>query len=403
MGKVFSWKIDDYKYGYIKSPNGKSHVSERITNPSIISSMADIVKSWDLNTYTENFNEMNNEILGMFGVSIPGEAADYFNEESGNKNYIVLTGKDGSSSCNVSALKESDIEKISNAVNEKIGVAMSEIHSLETSLKSWVSDKTNSTVASANMISQSVISSVNTMTQEMSNKIEDAENAIQTAASLFDMNNSGVNKENLISAINNANSAMTWAISTDAKNKQTDADIKNINNNLALLTEKQNATSNMVDSVNTTIQTNIGKINAKITKLENDVTDIKEVSAYSSASESSANKDVALKSSGVVRKIPAKAQNEIVTNITENNDGTYTSNIKIGNESYDINIIGYGGKIDDSTNKEGLSLASNGFKYVNGGSMFSVTNGGIVLSNKDGSASIEINENGVYINGKKQR
>ena len=72
-------------------------------------------------------------------------------------------------------------------------------------------------------------------------------------------------------------------------------------------------------------------------------------------------------------------------------------------ESYDINIIGYGGKIDENTTHEGLSLASNGLKYINNGSLFSMTDGKILLSNSDGSASIEITENGVYINGRKQK
>lgn len=403
MGKVFSWKIDDYKYGYIKAPNETSHISERITNPSILSSMAETVNGWDLSTYTEKFNELNEEVTRTFGVSIPGTAEDYFGNGASDKNYIVLTGKDGSSNCQGESLKQSDIEKIGNIVNQKLNSALDEIESLETNLKSWVAEKTNSTVVSVSAITQSTVNSVNAMAQELENKINDAENAIQTAASLFDMNNSGVNKENLMSTINKTNSAMTWAVATDAKNKQTEATIENMNNHISLLEQKQDATSSKVDNINLTVQTNIGRLNSKITQIENNVTNIMENTSYASET-SVASRDNAVLSSSSTRKAKQSVgSGQPITTVVENKDGTYISNIKIGNESYDINIIGYGGKIDDETTKEGLSLASNGFKYVNNGSFFSMTDGNIKLSNADGSASIEINENGVYINGRKQR
>ena len=53
--------------------------------------------------------------------------------------------------------------------------------------------------------------------------------------------------------------------------------------------------------------------------------------------------------------------------------------------------------------EDGLVLATNGFRYKDkSGSIISMINGNILLSNADGSGKLEIKKDGLYINGNKQ-
>lgn len=401
MARVFSWKLDDYKYGYIQPPNGNngSHISDRITNDGILSQMAETVKTWDIDTYKTMFNELNEEIKNQFGTVIPGNAEDYFDDGQTNKNYIVLTGKDGSNS-NSSGIKEQDLAAIENAVMSKINLAMSEINSIKNNLQTWVNDKTNSFISSANSISHDTIVAVSAMNQSLKEKLDNAEHSLSVASALFDFDNSGVNKQNLISAINKSNSAMTWAEASKIKESAMTQQISQIESTLASVQSEQNNLSSRIASTNDALMNNLGSLNRKIINLETDVVEIKEET--SSSQQASAQQEVFSSSK---RKSSTKSNTStesVSTKIIENKDGTYTTLVKVGNESYSINVYGFGSTFDDENKKEGLSLANNGFMYENNGSFISIVDGTIKLMNKNGNG-IEITNDGVFINGKKSK
>ena len=76
---------------------------------------------------------------------------------------------------------------------------------------------------------------------------------------------------------------------------------------------------------------------------------------------------------------------------------------EIGNENYFINVLPSGETLTDENAKNGFTLAKNGFRYMNGGAEIIISDGTIKLSNKNGNGSIEINDDGVFINGKKSK
>lgn len=391
MSRVFSWKLDDYKYGYIVPPeqNG-SHISERITNNSILSRMAETVKSWDRNTYTEKFNELNNEVFTVFHVSIPGKAEDYFGDDKVDSNYIILTGKDGADNRDGN-LKDEDLKKIEKAVSSKINIAMSEINGINSNLRAWVVDKTNSSIISAQTISERTIEEMTSINKELKDDLENAEESIRVAAALFDFDGNGITRDKLIGAISNSNSALTLASVANSKADSVVSQIEGISRNMDSLQNNQSNIDNRLKLVNETMLVNFGKITQKIDVLEEEVEDVK-ISSYET--NSSTQETIA----GSVRN--NKSKNSVLTNVVKNGDGTHTLVINIGDENYLVNVVSKRENFSD-VKKNGITISKNGFMYANEGVEFLISDGYIKMCNKSGGGSLLINEDGVFINGVK--
>lgn len=399
MARVFSWKLDDYKYGYIMPPkqNGP-HISERITNETLLSKMAETVKTWDKKTYTRMFNELNQEVYDMFHVKITGSADDYYGDEHIDNNYIILTGKDGSNGNTM--LTNEDLKKIEKTVTNKLNLAKSEIEAAEKSLKLWVIDKTNSSIASSMSITQESVEKMKELNNSLKEKLESAEESLRIASALFDFNGHGITREKLVKTISNANSALTLAsVANTTANEAVDK-LKDVSKDISSLQNEQSKLKDKVNIVNDTMLTNIGKVKQQITEMEEKIEDVK-MTANSNSS-SSAN-DTLLSSGRKSRKRSEESPNSVITNIVQNGDGTYTSLVKIGNENYFINVLPSGETLTDENAKNGFTLAKNGFRYMNGGAEIIISDGTIKLSNKNGNGSIEINDDGVFINGKKSK
>lgn len=399
MARVFSWKLDDYKYGYIMPPkqNGP-HISERITNETLLSKMAETVKTWDKKTYTRMFNELNQEVYDMFHVKITGSADDYYGDEHIDNNYIILTGKDGSNGNTM--LTNEDLKKIEKTVTNKLNLAQSEIEAAEKSLKLWVIDKTNSSIASSMSITQESVEKMKELNNSLKEKLESAEESLRIASALFDFNGHGITREKLVKTISNANSALTLAsVANTTANEAVDK-LKDVSKDISSLQNEQSKLKDKVNIVNDTMLTNIGKVKQQITEMEEKIEDVK-ITANSQAS-SSAN-DTLLSSGKKSRKRSEESPNSVITNIVQNGDGTYTSLVKIGDENYFINVLPSGETLTDENAKNGLTLSKNGFRYMNGNSEILISDGIIKLSNKNGNGSIEINDDGVFINGKKSK
>ena len=399
MARVFSWKLDDYKYGYIMPPkqNGP-HISERITNETLLSKMAETVKTWDKKTYTMMFNELNQEVYDMFHVKITGSVDDYYGDEHIDNNYIILTGKDGSNGSTM--LTNEDLKKIEKTVTNKLNLAMSEVEAAEKSLKVWVIDKTNSSIASSMSITQESVEKMKELNNSLKEKLESAEESLRIASALFDFNGHGITREKLVKTISNANSALTLAsVANTTANEAVDK-LKDVSKEISSLQNEQSKLKDKVNIVNDTMLTNIGKVKQQITEMEEKIEDVK-IAANSQAS-SSAN-DTLLSSGKKSRKRSEDSPNSVITNIVQNGDGTYTSLVKIGDENYFINVLPSGETLTDENAKNGLTLSKNGFRYMNGNAEILISDGIIKLSNKNGNGSIEINDDGVFINGKKSK
>lgn len=399
MARVFSWKLDDYKYGYIMPPkqNGP-HISERITNETLLSKMAETVKTWDKKTYTRMFNELNQEVYDMFHVKIAGSADDYYGDEHIDNNYIILTGKDGSNGSTM--LTNEDLKKIEKTVTNKLNLAKSEIEAAEKSLKLWVIDKTNSSIASSMSITQESVEKMKELNNSLKEKLESAEESLRIASALFDFNGHGITREKLVKTISNANSALTLAsVANTTANEAVDK-LKDVSKDISSLQNEQSKLKDKVNIVNDTMLTNIGKVKQQITEMEEKIEDVK---MTANSNSSSLANDTLLSSGRKSRKRSEESPNSVITNIVQNGDGTYTSLVKIGNENYFINVLPSGETLTDENVKNGFTLAKNGFRYMNGGAEILISDGTIKLSNKNGNGSIEINDDGVFINGKKSK
>ena len=398
MARVFSWKLDDYKYGYIMPPrqNGP-HISERITNETLLSNMAETVKNLDKETYTRMFNELNQEVYDMFHVRITGSVDEYYGDEHLDNNYIILTGKDGSNG-NMTLSKE-DLKRIEKTVTDKINLAMSEINSAEKSIKSWVIDKTNSSIASSLTVTQESVEKMDKINKSLVENLENAEESLRIASALFDFNGHGITREKLITAISNSNSALTLASLAKETASEAIDRLKDVSKEISSLQNEQSKLKDKVNIVNDTMLTNIGKVKQQITEMQEEIEDVK-ITANSQAA-SSANDT--LLSSGKKSKRSGNSVNSIITNVVQNGDGTYTSLVKIGDENYFINVLPSDESFTEENAKNGFTLAKNGFRYMNGGAEILISDGIIKLSNKNGNGSIEINDDGVFINGKKSK
>ena len=399
MARVFSWKLDDYKYGYIIPPKGNGpHISKRVEDKGKLSEMAETVKGMDKETYTRLFNELNQEVYDMLHVSISGSADDYYGNESVDSNYIILTGKDGSNGKSV--LTEEDLKKIEKTVTEKINIAKAEINAAEKSLKAWVVNKTNSTMETSMEITQESVENMNAINQSLKEKLENAENYLKTAASLFDFNGYGITRNKIVSTISNSNSALTLASVANKTASEAMEELKSVSENLSSLQSEQSTLKKNIKSINDSMLTNIGKVKQQIYEIKEDVENTK-MTAYSQT-ESTENSTLL----GIGRKKRARNENSpnsIITNVVQNGDKTYTSLVKIGDENYFINVLPSGETLNDENVKDGLTLSKTGFRYMNNGAEILISDGTIKLSGKNGNGSIEINDDGVFINGKKAK
>ena len=403
MSKVFSWKINDYNYGYLYIPNSDSLVSSRITNDAVLSDIASVVSSWSQSEYEERFNMLNAEISAKFnGATIEGNASDYYGAPNGT--YIVLTGKDGANGKGGTTISEDLSNKITTIVNAQLASAKQQLVSENQSMKDWMIDKVNESVKETSAIVTTAQASFAAMKEEMSNKVDSATGAITTAASLFDMNGTGVNKISLQSAINKSNQAVTWIGANENKITSHTNAINSMTSKITSLESATAKTNNDINDIADTMNRNFMAVSSAITKINSDIVEVRQKASadYSSGDENSATEQSL---SFGLREVKVGSDDDFVeTETVDNGDGTFSTTTKIGNEEFTVKIHGFGGKLTDENKELGMSVASNGFRYVDkNGTEFSLIDGMLKMSNSSGSGKIEITEDGLYLNGYKYK
>lgn len=402
MGKtrVFSWKIKDNVYGYLYTgKNDGSLISERIMEPTLLNEIADTVSEMTEEEYSSAFTELNSQISSRYGVSIPGTYSDYYGSDVGN--YIVLTGKDGSSFTNKTYGKvdEESMNKIKQYIDNKLNIAKEQLKEDVNAVNAQTIDKiehVNANVAAVVNAAEQALEANNAV---MANKLESAASAIQTAAKIFDLESNGITAEKLKMTIDNYDETKTWI---DAKNADLESNKAQINAIIPRLDE----THVMVEQVDAKVDSYKINIDSKLSDLENNVREIdnkvnKIKSSSSVVQETISEPENANYSKG--------GSNEMYDSIYEtetidNEDGTFDIKTTIGNETFEMRVLGFGNKLETEEKHIGFSLANNGFKYLDkSGSFISIIDGDIILSNSDGSGKIEIKSDGVHITGRKRK
>lgn len=99
MAKVFSWKIDTYKYAYLYIPGKPNvHVCDRITDENTIQKMVAEVSQWSYSEAQAAFNEAAVE-AEFYGKTMVWNS-DYWSDDDITTNVVILTGKDGENGLN---------------------------------------------------------------------------------------------------------------------------------------------------------------------------------------------------------------------------------------------------------------------------------------------------------------
>ena len=400
MSRVFSWKINDYNYGYLYIPNSNSLITSRITNENILSEIANEVSSWSESEYVSRFNTLNNEIMDKFnGASIEGSALDYFGTPNGT--YIVLTGKDGANAQPNTAITSDVTNKITALVNAALADAKQQLFAENEALKAWLTEKITTNIQETSAIVTTAQESFVALKDELDHKVDDAADTINTAASLFDLNGTGINKVALQGAINKSNQALVWIGSNEHKINTHTAMLDNVNTKITSLESATARTNQNLNEIADTMNSNFISVNNEITRLSRDVHTVKEIQANSHYTEQSTEQEQALSMPLREAKL-IEGDDFIETETIDNGDGTFTNSTKLGGEEFSVTMYGFGGKLNNENKKNGMSIASNGFRYISDdGTEFSMIDGMLKMSNASGSGKIEITEEGLFLNGHK--
>lgn len=406
MGKtiVFSWKIDNSKYGYLCGPEPEKNdpmICDRITYDSSLKAISNKVSSWNIGEYTEKFNILKSQISDYTGgQTISGEATDYY-YDNGDKNYIVLTGKDGSNWCGGgnSNLSQETVEEIKKYVDAKFAAT-------KVKLDSEINALTAKTTTQIEKVSTSLTSKIEAAEQQiavqnsvMSNKLEAASNAISVATKIFDLESANITVDKLNKAISDSNETKVWKDAAEEKLIAHDSIVEYCKDRVEADSVKVGKLGEKIEEYKAEAYDRIALVQKEVENVNNKIVKISKDSAAISE-ETSAEENQALRA-GITNNDSYISETETI----DNGDGTFDINTTIGDETFNVKIYGYGKKLRANGNEgvNGLILANNGVKYTDkSGSFISIINGNIKLSNSNGSGKIEIKDDGVYINGVKQ-
>lgn len=406
MGKtiVFSWKIDNVKYGYLCGPeteNNNPIICDRITTDETLKAISNKVSAWSLGTYTEKFNALKSRISEYTGgVTISGSASDYYHSND-EKNFIVLTGKDGSNGVPqaTTSLDESTLNKIKMYVDAKFATAKKQ-------LDSDINTFTAKTTTQIEHINENLSSKIESAEQEivaqnaiMANKLENASSSIAAATKIFDLEAANITVEKLNTAIEDSRTTKVWKDAAEEKLNAHDSMVEYCKEKVELDSVRVGNLNEKIEDYRSDTYNKISIIEKEVENVNTRVNTLK-VGSASIQSEAQEQESPAL-SRGLDDVDSYVSETETI----DNGDGTFDIKTTIGDEIFNVKVYGYGKKLRANGNEgvNGLILANNGIKYTDkSGSFISIINGNIKLSNSNGSGKIEIKDDGVYINGVKQ-
>ena len=401
MGKtiVFSWKIDNTKYGYLCGPeeeNDDVMICDRILTDSTLKAISNKVSSWTFVKYETNFTKLKMAISNYTGgQTISGTASDYYYENN-DKNYIVLTGKDGSNgNPKYSTIGNETFDEIKKYIDSKF-------ISAKTDLKSEMNSFMARTQTKIESVSASLISKVTSVEEEiteqnsvMASQLEAASNSIIAASKIFDLEAANITVEKLNKAIEDSNETKIWKDSAEISINAHEDIVEYCKNKVEYNSVKVGKLGEKIDEYRADVYDKIASVAYEVENISNKVDNMTNNAYY----EQEQQQDVIMGNGGEIESYVSK------TETIDNGDGTFDIFTTIGDETFNVKVFGYGKKLRANGNEgvNGLLLASNVMKYVDkSGSLISIINGNIKLSNASGSGKIEIKDDGVYINGVKQ-
>lgn len=194
MNRVLSWKIASGVYAYIFKPDGKSYISNRISESSPIwKDTINTISEWTEDDYITNFNLMKTEVSEKYGVTLTYKP-EYWDYKTGNENLktniVLLAGKDGvggygsGSGGGIIGDGES-YEELADYINGKIDEAKKAIEEQNEKVKEFIHDEVVNTIGDAKEDIEQTKQDLSNLREEFSEDLKGAKEALDRATELF--------------------------------------------------------------------------------------------------------------------------------------------------------------------------------------------------------------------------
>ena len=219
MNRVLSWKIASGVYAYIFKPDGKSYISNRISEDSPIwKDTINTISEWDETVYKTNFDLMKKEVSEKYGISLTYKP-EYWEYNSGNENLstniVILAGKDGvgggygsGSGGNGDIGDGLDYEELADYINGKIDAAKKDIEEQNEKVKDFIHDEVVNTIGDAKADIEQTKKDLDEIRTEFTEDLKGAKEALDKAAELFGDGN--INSEQIQNVFSTVDEHKEW-------------------------------------------------------------------------------------------------------------------------------------------------------------------------------------------------
>lgn len=281
MNRVLSWKIASGVYAYIFKPDGKSYISNRISESSPIwKDTINTISEWTEDDYITNFNFMKNEVSEKYGVTLTYKP-EYWDYKTGNENLktniVLLAGKDGSggygsgSGSGIIGDGES-YEELTDYINGKIDEAKKAIEEQNEKVKEFIHDEVINTIGDAKEDIEQTKQDLSNIREEFSEDLKGAKEALDRATELF--GDGEINSEKIQEVFSTVDEYGDWIDSYSGVVADLQADYDTAEGKLGIMgaassvtdglfsrfATSLNAVSGTIGAVERTMDASIGKI-----------------------------------------------------------------------------------------------------------------------------------------------
>jgi hypothetical protein len=217
MNRVLSWKIASGVYAYIFKPDGKSYISNRISeNSPIWKDTINTISEWNETEYKANFDLMKKEVSEKYGISLTYKP-EYWEYSSGNENLttniLVLAGKDGSGggygSGGDGIIGDGlGYEELADYINGKINAVKKDIEEQNEKVKDYIHDEVVDTIGDAKADIEQTKKDLDEIRTEFTEDLKGAKEALDKATELF--GDGEINSEKIQSVFSTVDEHKEW-------------------------------------------------------------------------------------------------------------------------------------------------------------------------------------------------
>lgn len=194
--RIISWKIDDYKYAYLVKVGG-SHISNRITDASVLAEMVKEVGGYSYSTYYNAFQEMNKELYNAYSVTVPEKIGEYYGNVKVD-DILILTGKDGAKGADGSGgypgtgSGSSIYDDFNDAIDKKLDEIKEDIKKDNEDVKNELENKVTDTITDAKKEIEDTKKELDDVRKDLEKKLGDAKDALDKASKLFELDDENI-------------------------------------------------------------------------------------------------------------------------------------------------------------------------------------------------------------------